>query len=99
MILEHVWVRVAAADTERFEGAYAEAVTHLVTSPGCRGAALRRGVEDPERYLLLVEWETLEDHTVGFRGSEAFAAWRELVGPCFAEPPEVAHFKDVPTRD
>ena len=48
-------------------------------------------METPDRYLLLVEWETLEDHMVGFRGSEAFVEWRSLIGPYFESPPVVDH--------
>jgi heme-degrading monooxygenase HmoA len=56
---------------------------------------LHRGVEDPNRYLLLVEWETLDDHMVGFRESEAFVEWRSLIGPYFVSPPVVDHYTTV----
>jgi len=56
---------------------------------------LSRGVESPDRYLLLVEWESLEDHTVGFRESDRFAEWRSHIGPFFDAPPEVDHFGPV----
>jgi heme-degrading monooxygenase HmoA len=52
-------------------------------------------VENPERYVLMIYWETLEDHTVGFRESAAFAEWRAIVGPYFAAPPQVEHFELV----
>lgn len=48
--------------------------------------------ETPGRYLLTVAWDSVEDHTVGFRQSPAFAQWRELIGPFFISPPTVAHF-------
>jgi heme-degrading monooxygenase HmoA len=50
-------------------------------------------MESPERYILQIFWETLEDHTVGFRGSDAFTQWRGIVGPFFAAPPVVEHFE------
>ena len=53
---------------------------------------MNKGLESPERYLLTIRWNTLEDHTVGFRGSPAFAQWRAIVGPYFAQPPHVEHF-------
>ena len=49
----------------------------------------------PERYVLQIFWQTLEDHTVGFRQSSAFTEWRALVGPFFAAPPQVEHFELV----
>lgn len=52
---------------------------------------LERSIEQPQRYRLFVAWETLENHTVDFRGSADFAEWRRLVGPHFAAPPEVEH--------
>jgi heme-degrading monooxygenase HmoA len=52
-------------------------------------------VESPERYVLMVWWETLEAHTVGFRASPLFAQWRAIVAPFFAQPPRVEHFELV----
>jgi len=49
-------------------------------------------IETPERFVLMIEWASLENHTVDFRGSPAFVAWREIVGPYFAKPPHVEHF-------
>jgi hypothetical protein len=49
----------------------------------------------PARYRLFVKWETVENHTVDFRGSPDFAEWRKLVGYCFASPPEVEHVHEV----
>ena len=62
---------------------------------GCEGLALHRVIETPGLYRLLVRWATLEDHTVGFRGSEAFAEWRALVTPHLAAPPSVTHSEAV----
>jgi len=53
---------------------------------------LQRGIESPERYLLLIEWATLADQTVHFRGGPLFAQWRAIVGAFFASPPRVEHF-------
>ncbi len=50
-------------------------------------------VESPERVVLIVQWQTLQDHTVGFRQSPAFAEWRALIGPFFVQPPHVEHFE------
>ena len=56
---------------------------------------MRRGIESPDRFVLLIQWETLEDHTVAFRGGPLFAEWRAIVGPYFAAPPAVEHFTRV----
>jgi heme-degrading monooxygenase HmoA len=59
---------------------------------GFKGLKVNKGVESPERYLLMIFWDTLEDHTVAFRGGPLFAEWRAIVGPFFAAPPVVEHF-------
>ncbi len=95
MVLEHTLISVRPGSEEAFEAALLEARRIISASPGFRSLELHRGVESPDRFLLLVEWETLEDHVVGFRESEAFAAWRALIGPYFASPPVVDHFVPV----
>jgi quinol monooxygenase YgiN len=67
----------------------------LAQAKGCRGYKVHRSQESPERYVLQVVWDTLEDHTLGFRQSPAFARWRALIGPFFAAPPTVEHFEAV----
>ena len=62
---------------------------------GFRGFKVNRGIESAERYILQIFWDTLEDHTVGFRGSALFTQWRAIVGPFFAGPPTVEHFEMV----
>ena len=65
------------------------------TAKGFRGYKVNRGVESPERYILMIYWATLENHTVDFRGGPLFAQWRAIVGPYFAQPPVVEHFELV----
>ena len=60
---------------------------------GFRWAKVNRGIENPERFVLQIFWDTLEDHTVGFRESPLFTDWRAIVGPFFAAPPHVEHFE------
>jgi heme-degrading monooxygenase HmoA len=62
-------------------------------SPGYLSHQLQRSIETPNRYALLVQWRSLEDHTVGFRGSAAFAAWRAHLGPFLDGAPVVEHFE------
>ena len=62
---------------------------------GCHGLAIHRSDEFPQRYRLVVLWDTVEDHMVHFRNSDDFAEWRRLVGHCFAAPPQVEHVREV----
>lgn len=96
MVLEVALIDVRAGEEEAFAGAYAEARPLIDSSPGCRSVRMTRGVESSSRFVLLVEWETLEHHTEVFRGSDRFLRWRALVGPFFAQPPTVEHFTDLP---
>ena len=95
MITEIALIEVTPGDEAAFEAAVATAVPLFETAEGCHGVQLRRSVEFPSRYRLVVDWETVEHHTVIFRGSAAFARWRELAGPFFAAPPQVEHVHDV----
>ena len=69
--------------------------TVIAKAKGYKGHTVRHSIETPERYLLQIQWETLENHTVDFRGSPAFGEWRAIVGPFFAAPPVVEHFTSV----
>jgi heme-degrading monooxygenase HmoA len=93
MILEVADIRIHPHHQDAFEAAVALGIRSVVApSPGFIDHSLHRGIESPERFLLQIRWQTLEDHTVGFRGSAAFAEWRAIVGPFFAGPPTVEHF-------
>ena len=95
MILEHALITIRPDTHEKFEAALTKARAVISSAPGFGSLRLHRGVESPDRYLLLVEWATLEDHTVGFRESPAFAEWRSLIGPFFDSQPEVDHYGPV----
>ncbi|MDH4481298.1 MAG: antibiotic biosynthesis monooxygenase [Rhodoferax sp.] len=93
MILEIADIHIHPGQNAAFEAAIAKGANEVIAhAKGCKGFKVNRSIESPERYVLQVFWETLEDHTVGFRGSAAFPAWRAVVGPFFAEPPLVEHF-------
>ena len=93
MILEVALLRIGEGRQAEFEAAIAHGLaTVIARARGFRSARVQHGIESPARYLLMIEWDTLEDHTVGFRESPAFAEWRGIVGPFFAEPPKVEHF-------
>ena len=91
MITEIVDIEVKPGEEAAFEAAVAQAIPVFRRSKGCHGMELQRTIERRTKYRLFVKWETLEDHTVTFRGSENFQEWRRLVGPCFASPPVVEH--------
>ena len=92
MILELATIDVKPGMEPEFERAFGEARKILAAQTGHRANRLQRCIEAPARYLLQVEWATLEDHTEGFRNSADFARWRELVGPFFVAPPSVVHY-------
>jgi heme-degrading monooxygenase HmoA len=93
MLLEVADIRIPPGKQAEFDAAIQRGLdTVLSKSPGYVGHQVQKGVESPERYLLMVTWETLEAHTVTFRGSHLFAEWRAIVGPFFAVPPVVEHF-------
>ena len=96
MILELADIRIAPGQNAVFEEAIERGLLTVIShAKGFAGFKVNRGVESAERYILQIFWDTLEDHTVGFRQSEAFAQWRAIVGPFFASPPMVEHFELV----
>ncbi len=84
-----------AGQEAEFEAAYRRGREHLLASPGCRSVTMTRSIESPSRFVLLVEWERIEDHTETFRQGDGFARWRAEVGPFFASPPHVEHVEHV----
>ena len=93
MIHELADIQIRPGTQAEFEAAIAHGVNTVIAhAQGFEGYEIRKGLEAPERYLLMIRWTALEDHTVGFRQSEAFAQWRAIVGPYFAQPPVVQHF-------
>ena len=92
MITEIAQIDVKPGTEKDFEAAVAKAKAAFGRSKGFHGFELHRSIEKPQRYRLMVKWETLENHTVDFRGGPLFAEWRAIVGPFFAVPPVVEHF-------
>jgi len=93
MILEIAEIRIAPGQQAAFDEALQRAVTTVLSqAKGMRGYKINKCIESPERYVLQIFWDTLEDHTVGFREGPLFAQWRAIIGPYFASPPLVEHF-------
>ncbi|CAD5371824.1 Antibiotic biosynthesis monooxygenase [Rubrivivax sp. A210] len=93
MILEIADFRINPGQQAGFEAALTQGLAQVISrAQGFKGAKVNHGIENPERYVLQIFWETLEDHTVGFRQGPLFPEWRALIGPFFAAPPQVEHF-------
>jgi heme-degrading monooxygenase HmoA len=94
VILEIADIRIPPGRNAAFEQAIAHGLRTVASrAKGFRRGWVHRGIDSPERYVLQIEWETLEDHTVGFRQGPLFGEWRAIVGPFFASPPHVEHFE------
>ena len=97
MITEHALLEVVPGQEEAFLKAMGQAKALIAASPGFVSLRVERGVERPGCFLLLVEWEHLEDHTEGFRGSEAYPEWRAALHHFYDPFPVVEHFEAVVT--
>ncbi len=93
MILELADIHILPGQQAAFDAAIQLGVETVASkAKGFRGYKVNKSVESPERYILMIYWDTLENHTVDFRGGPLFAQWRAIVGPFFAAPPTVEHF-------
>jgi heme-degrading monooxygenase HmoA len=95
VILEHAILPVIPGRETEFEAAFAEAKSIIAGMPGFVDLRLSRSIETPSEYLLLVSWESVEAHEVGFRGSREYARWRELLHRFYEPFPVVEHFAEV----
>jgi heme-degrading monooxygenase HmoA len=94
MVLEVALVDVKPGSEEDFKAAYLKVKSALGDSDGLISIRMTHAIETPTRFVLLVEWESVEAHQA-FRESDRFAIWRSGIGPHFAQPPHVEHFVDV----
>ena len=92
MILEVAVLDVRAGEDRFFERAFEQAQTIIASMPGYRRHELRHCVETASRYLLLVWWDSLEAHTVGFRGSPEYQRWKALLHHFYEPFPSVEHY-------
>ena len=98
MILETAVLDVKTGQAGDFEAAFREASAIIASMPGYLSHELHRCVELESRYLLLVRWETLEDHTVGFRGSAEYQRWKALLHHFYDPFPTVEHYEAVSAK-
>lgn len=100
MILELVDILIDPSQSADFERAVHHGLDSVIAhATGYHAHKVNRSIETPGRYWVMIYWNTLEDHTVGFRQSPAFAEWRAIVGPYFVRPPVVEHLEWVARAD
>jgi heme-degrading monooxygenase HmoA len=97
VITEHAVLEVIPGQEQAFVDAMGTAKALIAASPGFVSLRVERCIECPSCFLLLVEWETLEDHTEGFRGSAAYEEWRAALHHFYDPFPVVEHFEAVVT--
>jgi heme-degrading monooxygenase HmoA len=100
MILEIADIRITPGQQAAFDEAIQRGLqTVIAQAGGYLGHEVQKCIETPERYVLMIQWASVEAHNVGFRQSPAFAEWRAIVGPFFAGPPLVEHFSLLTRSD
>ena len=95
MVTESVVLRVLPGREADYEAAFRIAEPLLARQAGHRSHSLKRGIEDPSTYLLTVEWDSVDDHERGFRGSVDYQEWRRLLHPFYVELPPVPHYREI----
>lgn len=95
MVLEVAEIKITPGQEEAFKEAYRAARELVKVSPGLRSMRMTQGIESPSRFVLLIEWDSVEAHDQGFRETDRFPKWRAAIGPFFAEPPFVEHVTNV----
>ena len=95
MILEAVYLHIKSGETSKFEEAFKQASSIIAGIKGYISHELQHCIENSDKYLLLVQWETLEDHTEGFRGSDEYQEWKALLHHFYEPFPTVEHFEQV----
>ncbi len=95
MILEVALLNLRPGTGKAFEQAFTQAQLIIASMPGYVSHDLQRCIESPEKYILLVKWQTLESHTVGFRGSPQYQEWKRLLHDFYDPFPTVEHFAAV----
>ncbi|MBU6419365.1 MAG: antibiotic biosynthesis monooxygenase [Proteobacteria bacterium] len=95
MVTEFAHIEVKPGMEKAFLEGAAKSRPIFLAAEGCFGMGVQRSVEEPHKFLLMVQWESVEAHMVVFRQSQGFQQWRENVSQCFAAPPNVWHGETV----
>ena len=95
MILEVAMLSVRVGSEAAYEAAFARASSIISAMPGYVSHELQRCIEIPNRYLLLVHWDSVEAHTIGFRGSQEYEEWKRLLHHFYDPVPTVHHYRSL----
>jgi quinol monooxygenase YgiN len=96
VVIEYIRYRIPPDDRDRFEAAYRDAAASLDASEHCLGFELSHGVEEPEHYILRIEWDSLDGHEQGFRRSPEFQPFLAAVRPFIDDIEEMRHYSVTP---
>lgn len=99
MVIEFIRYRVDAGRAEEFERAYAEAARSLAASSHCEAYEVSRSVEDPQSYIVRIEWDSVDGHEQGFRHSPEFRDFFSAVKPFFDDIQEMRHYESLLAED
>ena len=94
-VVEHARLQIRRGLQGRFEEAFRQARQFIEISPGFRGLTLSRCLEDPNVYLLMVRWDSVEDHEIGFRNSPGYSQWKAMLHHFYDPFPNVEHYVEV----
>jgi quinol monooxygenase YgiN len=95
MVIEYIRYQVPAARHDEFQAAWKTAEKTLDEAPECLAYAISQGVEEPDNFIVRLEWTSLEDHEQGFRGSPAFGHFFAAVKPFFQQIEEMRHYVEI----
>jgi heme-degrading monooxygenase HmoA len=98
VILEVAILQVKPGLSEEFESNFREASNIITSMKGYINHELKKCIEEQNKYILLVRWELLEDHTEGFRGSEEYLEWKSLLHHFYDPFPTVEHYENIETK-
>ena len=94
MIDEHAWLTITPGREDEFFDSITSVLPLIEATPGCHGAELRRQIENPSIFLLMVRWDSVDAH-MAFRASVPFETWKAHTAPFYGAPSEVTHFSEV----
>lgn len=98
MVVEYIRYKVPPDRRDEFESAWSEAQQVLREAPQCERYEVSRGVEEPENFVVRIEWTSLEEHEHDFRGSATFGQFFEAVKPFFGQIEEMRHYQPTVIR-
>ena len=93
MIIEHVHLSIKPNQSSAFEAAFKQAKEIIYPMEGLNAVQLIQHVEDPDRYILMIFWDSIEHHQQGFRQSEAYQVWKSLLHPFYEPMPQIEYYK------